>query len=209
MSTDVPHRYHHGALREALLRAGEDLLEEEGVAGLTLRAIARRAGVSHGAPAHHFADLAALLSDLAALGFRQLADRLTAALGTVAVDRFAVARAYVRFAREKPALFALMFRDDRLDANAAALRAARADAVAVLARLAGAPVAASLDDVGRMACVWAMVHGFAVLANDGRLTPLLSAAPPDTDVDAVLEAALRVLPLLPPGGAGGAEDGGS
>jgi len=68
--------YHHGDLREALLEAAEALLREEGVPGLTLRACARRAGVSHAAPKHHFADLSELLSAVAARGF----DRLTVAL---------------------------------------------------------------------------------------------------------------------------------
>src|SRR5499433_3947205 len=63
--------YHHGALREALLTADERILERDGMPGLTLRAAAREAGVSHAAPTHHFGDLTGLLSELAALGFRQ------------------------------------------------------------------------------------------------------------------------------------------
>src|ERR1700751_2004786 len=63
--------YHHGALREALLQAAERVLERDGLAGLTLRAVAREAGVSHAAPTHHFGDLTGLVSELAAIGFRQ------------------------------------------------------------------------------------------------------------------------------------------
>src|SRR5215510_2275101 len=63
--------YHHGALREALLKAAESVLERDGLAGLTLRAVAREAGVSHAAPTHHFGDLTGLVSELAAIGFRQ------------------------------------------------------------------------------------------------------------------------------------------
>src|SRR5213593_4370400 len=66
---DTP--YHHGALREALLKAAERVLERDGLSGLTLRAVAREAGVSHAAPTHHFGDLTGLLSELAAVGFRQ------------------------------------------------------------------------------------------------------------------------------------------
>src|SRR5262245_52005851 len=65
--------YHHGALREALLAAAEGILERDGITGLTLRAAARAAGVSHAAPKNHFGDLAGLLSDLAATGFERLA----------------------------------------------------------------------------------------------------------------------------------------
>jgi hypothetical protein len=63
--------YHHGALRDALLLAAERVLERDGLAGLTLRAVAREAGVSHAAPTHHFGDLTGLVSELAAIGFRQ------------------------------------------------------------------------------------------------------------------------------------------
>src|SRR3979411_2963351 len=76
-SEDTP--YHHGALRDALLKAGGNVLEREGRAGLTLRAVAREAGVSHAAPTHHFADLTGLVSELAAIGFRQSNTAMAAA----------------------------------------------------------------------------------------------------------------------------------
>src|SRR5215470_1133925 len=63
--------YHHGSLREAMLRAAESILERDGIGGLTLRAAAREAGVSHAAPKNHFGDVMGLLSDLAAVGFAQ------------------------------------------------------------------------------------------------------------------------------------------
>src|SRR5438128_2323529 len=113
--------YHHGALREALLIAAEKLLREHGLAALTLRAIAREAGVSHGAPAHHFEDLSALLSDLAAVGFLRLVEQLEAALKARDKTRFPVPKAYVQFAVDNPALFSLMFREERLDAKRPAL----------------------------------------------------------------------------------------
>src|SRR3954453_17980194 len=75
--------YHHGALRDALLQAAERVLERDGLGGLTLRAVAREAGVSHAAPTHHFGDLTGLLSELAAIGFRQF----NAAMAQACVDR--------------------------------------------------------------------------------------------------------------------------
>src|ERR1700704_6236689 len=72
-------RYHHGALHEALLEAAEKVLERDGLQGLTLRAVAREAGVSHAAPAHHFGDLTGLVSELAAIGFRQFNAAMAAA----------------------------------------------------------------------------------------------------------------------------------
>src|SRR5438132_5555191 len=71
--------YHHGDLHEALLKAAERVLERDGLAGLTLRAVAREAGVSHAAPTHHFGDLTGLLSELAAIGFRQFGQAMAAA----------------------------------------------------------------------------------------------------------------------------------
>jgi AcrR family transcriptional regulator len=120
--------YHHGDLKEALLSAAEQILTEEGVQGLTLRACARRAGVSHAAPKHHFADVAELLSEVSARGF----DRLNAALqsvseesGTDPSERFvAVARAYVGFARAYPDHFRLMFRRDAMSAENESLKLA-------------------------------------------------------------------------------------
>src|ERR1017187_9731954 len=74
---DAP--YHHGALRDALLQAAERVLERDGLQGLTLRAVAREAGVSHAAPTHHFGDLTGLVSELAAIGFRQFNAAMVAA----------------------------------------------------------------------------------------------------------------------------------
>src|SRR6476619_1720008 len=74
--------YHHGALRDALLQAAEKLLERYGLPGLTLRAVAREAGVSHAAPTHHFGDLTGLLSELAAIGYRQFNAAMVAAGAT-------------------------------------------------------------------------------------------------------------------------------
>src|SRR6202140_4330976 len=90
--------YHHGALHEALLKAAERVLERDGLAGLTLRAVAREAGVSHAAPTHHFGDLTGLVSELAAIGFRQFNATMEAAraAGAAGLERaMAGAKAYV------------------------------------------------------------------------------------------------------------------
>src|SRR5258708_10545516 len=76
--------YHHGDLHEALLKAAEQVLERDGLPGLTLRAVAREAGVSHAAPTHHFGDLTGLLSELAAIGFRQFGAAMAAAAPSAA-----------------------------------------------------------------------------------------------------------------------------
>src|SRR5512138_3056489 len=105
-------RYHHGELRRALLDAAAAVVERDGVGALSLRDLARRLGVSHAAPAHHFADRTALLVELAADGYA----RFGAALAEAArrerepFERLlAVGRAYVRFALDHPGRFRVMF----------------------------------------------------------------------------------------------------
>jgi AcrR family transcriptional regulator len=188
--------YHHGDLAPALLRAAEDILEREGLAGLTLRAIARRAGVSHMAPAHHFGDLSGLLSELAAHGYRLFGERLRQAQDNPAERSVAraTAQAYVAFAREKPGLFLLMFRSERLDFERPALAEAASGAAQALMRSAGvspAAVTQSGPAVARMVFDWSVVHGFAMLLIDGRLNPLLAMPGQQRDPARLLDDALN------------------
>src|SRR6202171_5565190 len=127
--------YHHGDLRAALVRAAMELLEESGETALSLRAVARGAGVSPAAPYRHYADREALVSAVAAVGYRELAQRLAAAHPSPSPpDQLAsVAVAYVQFALERPALFRIMFgepcdrdNDERVAATAAVSQYVRA-----------------------------------------------------------------------------------
>src|SRR5258706_16100220 len=95
--------YHHGDLRPALLRAAEDVMGKQGLEALTLRDVARRAGVSHNAPYRHFKDRNALLAALAEDGFRALGKALEGKSGSL------MGEAYVRFGLANPARFRLMF----------------------------------------------------------------------------------------------------
>jgi AcrR family transcriptional regulator len=169
--------YHHGDLRPALLAAASRLLERGGLANLTLRGIAREAGVSHAAPRNHFPSLGALLSALAAEGFDSLRIAMEDAGNAAAPDRrlAAVASTYVRFAIDHPALYRLMFRSERIDmAHPALTDAARALADFLASVTAGADSEAKLDEAQavRMALAWAEVHGLASLAIDGLLAPI-------------------------------------
>src|SRR5580700_1442192 len=104
--------YHHGALREALIRAAREILELEGYEALTLRAAARRAGVSQAAPYNHFADKAALLPAVAALGFKEFAAAMRQEMSAADNPQArlnAAGIAYVAFATSNPGLFKLMF----------------------------------------------------------------------------------------------------
>lgn len=187
--------YHHGSLRVALLEAAERILEKDGIQGLTLRAAAREAGVSHAAPMNHFGDLTGLLSDLAAVGFERFNAALTSAPSPDATPEermSAIGRAYIVFARRHPGLFLLMFRGERLDLSRPALHDAVRAAFDVLSGAVGqrreeaiAPVL-TLPQAAQIAASWSLVHGFAMLSLDGRFKPMLAKLPPGTDEDALL-----------------------
>jgi AcrR family transcriptional regulator len=169
--------YHHGRLPEALLEAAAKLIADQGVANLSLREVARRAGVSHGAPAHHFTDKAGVLTALAAQGFSLFTAALCAARDAAGGDALArlaaTGRAYVRFAVEHRAHFEVMFRPELLRREDPALHAAQAAAYAVLGGAIGAAQAAGYvadGDVEVLAVrAWSEAHGLAVLWLSGNL----------------------------------------
>ena len=163
--------YHHGDLRAACLRAALELLEEGGSGALSLRAVARRAGVAPSAPYRHYADRDALVSAVAAIGYRQLAEHLAAAspVPQTPEDLAAVAVAYVQFALQRPALFRVMFSEpcDRDSSERVAATTAISAYVAAL-------VSKSFPDADPPAlstAVWALVHGLAFLHLDAKLSP--------------------------------------
>lgn len=169
--------YHHGALREALLSASLRLIEAEGIGAVSLRRVAREAGVSPGAPYHHFADRGALLAALTAAGFRLLGQDMAAAradAGSPVQALSAVLRAYVAFAQRHPGYFRLMFRPELSGWHKdPAVKAAVHDAerqldetVADCVR-AGVIPAGQADPLAVMA--WSMAHGLASLWVDGML----------------------------------------
>jgi AcrR family transcriptional regulator len=175
-----PRRRHHGDLRRALVLAGLEAIEELGVAALTIRGLARRLGVSHAAPAHHFPDKLALLSAVASEGFRRFetALREEARAGATPRQRMQrIGRAYVRFALDHPATFRVMFGRELADCSQATseLQQASASAYAVLQETAEA--AAGSREAGEVHAFagWALVHGAALLYLDGALRPRLPA----------------------------------
>jgi AcrR family transcriptional regulator len=154
-------QYHHGDLRTVILAETARLVADRGADGVSLRELARNAGVSHAAPAHHFTDRRGLFTALAAEGFSLLADALEAARG----DFAAAALAYVRFAIEHPGHYAVMFDRSLVDAGDADLAAAQAAAGAELSR--GVTTLqdphARADPAGAELAAWSLVHGFAML----------------------------------------------
>lgn len=198
---DDERSYHHGDLREALLAAAEAELAQSGIEGFSLRGVARRAGVSHAAPTHHFGDVRGLLTALAERGYVTLLALGDARQARVTGDDpgralMAYGLAYADFAREHLALFRLCFASDRPDYADKALRTAADAAFDRLARLVGTvrgrPAYGDLDAMADAYSVWAMVHGLADLLASGRMS-MLGGLPPkarDARIAALLERSL-------------------
>jgi AcrR family transcriptional regulator len=173
--------YHHGDLRAALVRAALELLEESGESALSLRAVARRAGVSPAAPYRHYSDREALVSAVAAVGYRELAQRLAAAHPSPSTPEqlVSVAVAYVQFAFERPALFRIMFGEpcDRDNDERVAATAAVSAYVHGIVERTFSDVDADAGDLAT--AIWALVHGLAFLHLDGKLEAPTPAAVAD------------------------------
>lgn len=200
--TGAARPYHHGDLRAALLAAAERELAEKGLEGFALRGVAKRAGVSHAAPAHHFGGTEGLLSALAAEGFRRFLAAQNAREAVAGPDRrdrlVAAGLGYVDFALAHPALFRLMFSSARPNFATDELRAAAGAAHRHLldhaAGLRGAPAAAEDEDLADVTALWAMAHGLADLLQAGRI---LGGLDPGARERVLREALAR---SLPPGG---------
>jgi AcrR family transcriptional regulator len=175
MLEEAKKAYHHGDLRSSLLAAAEQALEELPLEKISLREIARRAGVSHAAPKHHFGSLGALLGDVTAVGF----ERFASALGESA-DRAsdqspegrlrAMGRGYQRFAQENRAAYGLMFGQksgvERTPRAAKASMAAWEQLESAVAAITG-----SRNAVHGAMLVWSSCHGYAMLDADREIPP--------------------------------------
>jgi len=168
--------YHHGNLREALLRAALDLIAEKGPAGFTFAEAARSAGVSAAAPYRHFRDRDELMASVALRGFEQFAAALARAWGDGRPDAFValerLGKAYLEFARTQPAYYSAMFEAGIPVGADPALRGVGDRAFAVL-RAAADKICSTMPAAGRPPAlmvalhIWAMAHGTASLFDRG------------------------------------------
>lgn len=183
-------QWHHGDLRAALIAWGTHLLDTEGIAGMSMRAAARLAGVSQGAPAHHFQDRNGLLAAIAAKGFRDMvALRLTRLEAVDPGDAPARLRAlilgYVEFAQAHPARFHLMFgpQIERRDQYPELLQESGAS-FDLLRRAIGsmvpAPQVGTLSEEELAFAVWAATHGVATLTAQSRKLPISATQRPSS-----------------------------
>jgi AcrR family transcriptional regulator len=197
--------YHHGDLPATLIKAVESAVAESGVSGISLRDVARRAGVSHGAPAHHFGSKAGLLTAFATAGYELLAESVLTEVGQSRPadgpgELAAIGRGYVAFAIAHPSHFEVMFRLDVLNPDDAAFVAASETAYALLietierCRAAGRLHGRPAEVVAVSA--WSIVHGLAALWLSGRLSERIVEQDPYRLAAAV--SALFVEAVLPP-----------
>ncbi len=176
--TETVKPYHHGDLREQLLLAGEQALAEMPVEQVTLREIARRAGVSHAAPKHHFSSMGELLGEIAARGFVKFVDALDQASKKNAVQSpearlTAMGWAYLRFAEANPAIYSLMFgKIDRMAITPNMLQSSMA-AWSQLENAVADVIGQDRAATGAMH-VWSSVHGLSMLKAEHRLPPHLT-----------------------------------
>lgn len=196
--------YHHGDLRLALIEAAEQLLFEQGVDAFSLRAAARRAGVSPAAPAYHFGDAAGLLTEVAILGFEELTRYLiewTDKGGSQPIARLrSQGQGYIHFAYANRARFQLMFRKDKLRQTAQLTAASKE----TFSHLQSAVCrAANIDEkdidakiLASVLASWSIVHGFAYLALDGQFQSIAGSDHLDVFFDTYIP--LILAQLTPP-----------
>lgn len=199
-----PRGYHHGNLKEALVRAALELIAEKGPAGFTFADAARWAGVSPAAPYRHFRDRDALLTDVARRGFEQFAAALAKAWDEgrpdvmTAFDR--LGKTYLAFARREPSYYSAMFEAGVALDTDRELREASENAFAVL-RAAAEKLVAQMPPQGRPPAlmvalhVWAMTHGIASLFGRGDATRRTLPMSPEELLEAAVLIYLRGLGL--------------
>ena len=190
------------AFRERIVQASIELIEEQGLSALSVREVARRAGVSHQAPYHYFEDREAILGAIAEQGFRMLRDKVSAvappkAGGALHEQMMAAGDAYIRFALAHPAYFRVMFRPELVAPERHPNVMAEGDRACSIcydivraAASAGLPADPSIDALFLL--FWSVGHGFACLALDGPLDVIF----PGADREAQLRDVLRAFSML-------------
>ena len=184
-------------VRASILQASISLMNEGGLGALSMREVARRAGVSHQAPYHYFTDREAILAELAGDGFDRLYDYMVSAIGLArnarAEKNRALGEAYIRFALNNPEVFRLMFRVEMCDLTRYPVAKAKADrCFQLVADTLGAGTASATDktspDLVPVIAAWSAAHGLATLMLEGKLGDAFG----DT-MDQREEAARRIL----------------
>jgi AcrR family transcriptional regulator len=204
MSRNSRRPYHHGDLRRAFLAEAAKLVEAEGIQALRLREVARRVGVSHAASTNHFPDKSALLAELAADGFDELANELEREAKSLrkhpAARLRGAGRAYIRFALRRPGHYRVMFGHTLAQETPARLATSGGRAYGLLEQVVAAALpksrARNPERVREAAFLaWSAVHGAATLILDGSIPPTILSSSEDLTalVDYVTAAATRAV----------------
>jgi AcrR family transcriptional regulator len=169
-ATSARHSYHHGNLREELLRCAFEMLERDGADAITIRAVARAAGVAHSAPVNHFPSKQALLTTLAASIFHALAEEVTNALSTGTMAYPEVIRTFANtvteYALAHPNRYRLLWRRDLLDDHE--LSSAMDRIYGLLIEKLGSDKRVRTTSLEtRAIALWSMVHGYVTMRLDG------------------------------------------
>ncbi|MDO6590234.1 TetR/AcrR family transcriptional regulator [Loktanella sp. D2R18] len=188
--------HHHGALRAALIQAGIDILQSDGLQGLTLRKCAARAGVSHAAPAHHFDGLVGLKGAIAHHGLLLFRDAMLAASAGAADDLAqlkGICQGYLDFAAAQPALFRLMFGFEKHEHRKVSVELDGDLAYEVLREACAPFVRDDLPAPILEAQVWSLIHGYATLYLSGNFLRELHALPQQQAFEQVMAALDRMV----------------
>lgn len=197
-------RYHHGDLRQALIEGALEIISESNVEALSLRALARKVGVSYAAPYHHFEDKTTLLAELATQGFKRLDEEMRRHVAESAGDPKSVllsqGRAYLLFAVNHPSHYRVMFNmslsgdDDYPDVKCAA-DSCFANLIVETQAVIGSHV--PVEEVSKIAnVIWCTVHGAATLWNDGPMKDHLDNVSVDTFVELITAPLVDMLHAL-------------
>lgn len=175
-------RYHHGELKSALIAAASDIIREQGIEGFSLREAARRAGVSPGAPAHHFGTTKGLLTEVALTGYAELGAYLSRPrpTGNPASDIAAICEAYIQFALDHPGMFRLMFRNDLVDRTDPRYESSTKAAFQPFSAAADSyRQTEGMDQMEERAAIfalWSAIHGMAHLVLEEKINGLFEVS---------------------------------
>lgn len=192
MSTDCNKPYHHGNLKNALVKAAISILDQESIDKVTIRAVARYAGVSHAAPANHFKDRRTLLTHLAIELFSELYSRIMEKLKSEELsgaERLKIfASELVSYGLEYPGRYALLWRRDVVDNNNTDLANAM-DKIydSLLEELESSNIAEGRDIDTVATAIWSLAHGYASLRLDGNYEDRVDQVTGQSRLDAMLD----------------------
>lgn len=170
----VKKSYHHGNLHETLIDTANKMISSAGFESFSLRACAKEAGVAHSAPGHYFKDVGEILTQVAIRAFVRLADRLVKARlsGSPEDPIYTICYEYIRFARDEPKIFYMIFHSDRIDRSSIDFQKAGELALRELVISLDPDLSKRSLNNEKILYAWSFIHGLAMLSIDGPMAPV-------------------------------------